>query len=477
MNSQADGRGESPHHMMMRGAGDEDGAGEVRPQVWARSRPLSPKIEWAILGLIYLAYFLLAWGYATQTPDWQIPDEPAHYNYVRQVVETHQLPVIEMGDWNQEYQVTLVATGFDEAYTDRLDQIQYEDHQPPLYYLLQTLAYPDLTHMRLFSALIGSGIIICTWALVRRMTHMPILALSAAAFVAFIPQRLAIMGGLSNDSLAETLVALTLLVMTSYLSTEQPQPRLALAMGVLVGLVFLTKTTAYYVAGVAGIAILLRWWRERWALPVALRHIGLYAVPALLMGSIWWVHGIQTYGGTDILGLQRHDEVVVGQLRTEDYINIELGGSQRLYWENLTRTTFQSFWGQFGWMAFPFKPDVFRLLRLWCVLTLIGLGIYGVSQYRHWTRLQWEWHVLLLLSITLVGAQFLLYNRSFVQFQGRYLYPALIPVAYSVALGWEGWVVPLQRRFPLIQWLPLLVTSTFVALSWYALDRVVSLLP
>lgn len=466
-----------PTQLLARGAQGEDGAGEVRPQVWARSRPLTPFIEWALLIAIYSTYLLLAWGYATQTPDWQIPDEPAHYNYVRQVVETGQLPVIEMGDWNQEYQNTLVATGFNETDLDHLDQIQYEDHQPPLYYLLQTVAYPNLTRMRLLSAFIGSGVIVCTWAIVRRMVGDPILALSAAAFVAFIPQRLAIMGGLSNDSLAETLVALTLLTLTYYLTSASPQPRLAFIMGILVGLIFLTKTTAYYVSGIAGLAILLRGRREQWALSQAMRHIALFTIPALLMGSIWWIHGVQTYGGTDILGLQRHDEVVIGQLRTEDYINIELGSSQRLYWDNLTRTTFQSFWGQFGWMAFPFKPNVFRLLRLWGVLTLIGLTLYSVRTFRQWRRSYWELNSLLILSILLVIAQFLLYNRTFVQFQGRYLYPALIPIAYLVAIGWAGWASLLQSRLPLLIWLPLLMTGTFALLSWYALNTIIPLLP
>jgi hypothetical protein len=51
-------------------------------------------IEYGLLALILVLYFALAYGYATRTPDWQIPDEPAHYNYVRQIVENGELPVI-----------------------------------------------------------------------------------------------------------------------------------------------------------------------------------------------------------------------------------------------------------------------------------------------------------------------------------------------------------------------------------------------
>jgi len=37
---------------------------------------------WPLL-LILLAYFVAGTLYAVQTPRWQGPDEPAHYNYLR----------------------------------------------------------------------------------------------------------------------------------------------------------------------------------------------------------------------------------------------------------------------------------------------------------------------------------------------------------------------------------------------------------
>ena len=102
------------------------------------------------------------------------------------------------------------------------------------------------------------------WATVRRLfPEMPWLALTIAAIVAFIPQRLAIMGGVSNDSLAEGLAALVMLGVVHYLSQVKPSGRLLFAIGVGVGLIFLTKSTVYFVSGIAGIAVLMRWWREK----------------------------------------------------------------------------------------------------------------------------------------------------------------------------------------------------------------------
>ncbi|MCQ3931567.1 MAG: hypothetical protein DPW16_14005 [Chloroflexi bacterium] len=448
-------------------------------------------IEYGLLTLIVILYLGFAYGYATRTPDWQVPDEPAHYNYIRQIVETGDLPVIEMGDWDSAYLDELKGSGFDPAVTENIDRVQYEDHQPPLYYLVQSVVYRlsdgDLKTLRVFSAVMGAGVIICAWAILRRVfPQHEWIGLSAAAFIAFIPQRLAIMGGVSNDSLAETIAALVLLMVTIYLVPPQSDvkpaaqttpSKLAFGLGLLVGLAFLTKTTVYYVVAVAGLAILWRCWHEKWPLKKSLSQIFAFGVPALILGGIWWVHGIQTYGGTDILGLQRHDKVVVGQLRTEDYIEKELGGSQQEYWENLSETTYHSFWGQLGWMALPMPNWIYQVIGFMLLVVLLGICLYV------WQSAGFKNRRLILglfaLGTSLVFAQFLIYNRTFVQFQGRYLYPALIPMAIGTAVAFYGWAA-WAARYTKWVWLPrlaFLIPFSQLGLAWYVLKQIVPLIP
>ena len=45
------------------------------------------RVEWIWIGLILIGYGVLVTRYATRTPDWQAPDEPAHVNYVRQIAD------------------------------------------------------------------------------------------------------------------------------------------------------------------------------------------------------------------------------------------------------------------------------------------------------------------------------------------------------------------------------------------------------
>jgi hypothetical protein len=81
-----------------------------------------------------LGYLIVGALYAALTPAWQSPDEPAHYNYVAQVARNGCCPKIEPGDWDSRYMEELKGARFLPELLDRLDTIQYEDHQPPLYY-------------------------------------------------------------------------------------------------------------------------------------------------------------------------------------------------------------------------------------------------------------------------------------------------------------------------------------------------------
>ena len=55
------------------------------------------------LAVNVLAYLFIAVLYAVNTPAWQVPDEPAHYNYIRQVAEKGCCPEIRPGDWDNTY--------------------------------------------------------------------------------------------------------------------------------------------------------------------------------------------------------------------------------------------------------------------------------------------------------------------------------------------------------------------------------------
>ncbi len=485
--------------------------------------------ERLLLYLLLLVYGIVGGLFAVLTPAWQVPDEPAHYNYIRQLVERRRCcPVIEPGDWDQAYLDEIKAARFDPALLDNLEAIQYEDHQPPLYYQMAAFFYRwsggNLIAVRLFSVLLGAGVVWCAYALSKTLLpDRPGVALGAAAFVAFLPQHVAMLAGVNNDSLVELLIGLVLVLLARYLLVDNGQtrrlgvvllvvalggltllligglvpsavgamflalvavgalwPRLAAtgdwqvwAIGMLVALIFATKATGYFIAGVVLLALYWRWRHDGWR-AVGWR-LAYFLVPALVLGGLWWARNISTYGFPDFLGLGAHDLVVTGQPRTADYL-AQVGAGA--YLNDALQTTFRSFWGQFGWMALPLQPWMYTALLALTLFAGGGLvvdrlalnrGAAGAAETKA-TRPVWA---LLWLVIGLTLLMYGYYNSEFLQLQGRYLYPALLPVALLLAVGvdaWRRWLLPGAGW---AQWLPLALFGLLAPFDVYLILRVI----
>lgn len=445
--------------------------------------PVDRLLERAFLSLFVLAYLVIAGLYALLTPLWQVPDEPAHYNVVRQVATTGCCPIIAMGDWDQAYLEAIKAARFSaESVAGRLESIQYEDHQPPLYYLLAAGVYGATDGnpyaLRLFSVLLGAGVVIVAWGAVRLVAPaQPYLALGVAGFVAFLPQHLAMMAGINNDSLTELIVALTLFACLVYVGNgKRVGPLIRLfshpsALGVLLGLAFLTKLTAYPLVAVIAAAILLRARTERWGVAKITAQLAWVLIPALVFGSLLWLRNLSVYPGLDPLAQAAHDRVVVGQPTTADYV-VQYGTAQWLGF--ITQTTFNSFWGQFGWMGVPMTDRIYAVLLGFTVLVVVG-AVIGVVRFRRWFTPP-QHHALLLMTwlASLALAAHGYYNLKFIQPQGRYLYPGLIPIAAMVAAGLVSWVTLLAApQRSIVRWAVPLVMVVFAGFAVYALFRII----
>jgi 4-amino-4-deoxy-L-arabinose transferase-like glycosyltransferase len=396
------------------------------------------------LVFILIAYLALGTAYALQTPAWQAPDEPAHYNYIQFIVEKHALPILHQGEYDQAYNEEFTRTPQNTA-SMSIDPLRYEDYAPPLYYLLAAPIYALtggwLTAIRLFSVILGGVLVVVAYLIgAEAYPDQMVFALGGAAFVAFVPQHLAVMSAVNNDSLAELLIALAVLQsMRLFRSTPIPRRKLIL-LGVTLGLGLLTKATFYYTAvPIAFVALavyaakrspLKKQTRETRGWRVFVKQTLIVFVPALLIGVVWWLRNLIVYGGLDVMGLARHNAVVVGQPTTAQWL-IDYGAGGLL--QRFLATTYRSFWGQFGWMSTPMPDREYLLLGGLCVVALIGWLWWLVE--RGMKRPTPQAIILILLFVLTVGG-YLYYNVTFVQHQGRYLFPALIPIGLAFAIGW-----------------------------------------
>jgi 4-amino-4-deoxy-L-arabinose transferase-like glycosyltransferase len=421
---------------------------------------------------ILLVYLTLAAFFAITTPSWQNPDEPAHYNYVAFVATEGRLPVLQMGDYDEAYLQRLKDEKFPTALS--IAPVRYEFHQPPLYYLLAAPVYwlsgGSLLALRLFSALIGAGIIwllsLCFQAV---FPEKPGVVLAATAFVAFLPMHLAILAAVNNDALAELVIAGGLLVLLRWImdsgrrtADDIPHspfciPHLLL-LGFLIGLGFLTKATAYILLPVAVLTVAARAITRSPIHPFTtrLRHILSsllpLILPSLLLGLPLWLRNRATYGGLDFLGLGWHDQVVTGQPTTVDWI---AANGWAAYWQRAWDFTFNSFWGVFGWLGVFMDERVYTLLLIFSGIVAVGLLVGLLRIASVWRPAPAEQRsvskpsglddsasqsrglFVALLLLAGVIASYIWYNLGFIQHQGRYLFPALFAFGLLVALGWQ----------------------------------------
>ena len=414
-----------------------------------------------IMALILLAYLGIAGLYAIYTPDWQVPDEPAHYNYIRHLVETGRLPILQIGDYDQDYLEEIKSRLFPPDLS--IEPIRYEAWQPPLYYLLAAPIYRltggALLTLRLLSVIMGGGVVLLTYFVVRTaLSHTDTLALCAAAFVAFLPQHVAMMAGVNNDSLAELLMAAILLLLVRHVRGLGRRSEMLL-LGLLLGLGLVTKGTAYIAAPLALLAILWRARDDGLSLRATATRLLPVFLPALILSLPWWIRNLILYGGSDFLARRWHDTVVFDQPRTAAWVQ-QFGLANVL--RSGTETTFRSFWGQFGWMGVLMDNRIYLALALLSGVVGLGALVALVRRLRagEWEDQQQAALAILATTFLLTGVIHIWYNLTFVQHQGRYLFPALIPIALAFAVGVRE--VP---RPPTARWLSALLLVSLVLLG------------
>lgn len=398
-----------------------------------------------ILSVIIILYVLMAALYAINTPKWQAPDEPAHFNYIRTIAETGSLPVLQRGDYDQDYLEKIKAAKFPPSLS--IDSVRYESYQPPLYYLIATPIYmltrafgldAAVIALRLLGAALGAALVYAAYRSVRAMfpdDHL--LALGTAGAIATIPQFIAISASISNDTAATLVLALIFWIAVKRAKSQVSDKRFWTLGGLLFGAALLTKTTAY----VPGAALLAGAEAARLRLGMSkitlsgLRYLFYVFLMAVALFVPWLTHGALIYGITDPLGIARHDSVVVGQPTTAEMISRY--GFNHIAFDYFA-VTFKSFWGQFGWMGVLINDRLYVVLMVLTGAAAFGAILWAIRIIRHRELITepQHWLVGLLLVLLLTAfADYVAYNFKFFQLQGRYLFPALIAIAFFLVAG------------------------------------------
>jgi hypothetical protein len=283
-----------------------------------------------------------------------------------------------------------------------------------------------LHRLRLLSAVMAAVTVWLIGVMARRAGASGAMAAVVAAMAGFTPQFTFIGGSLNNDNLANLASAACLAALMGAVGRRASGASGLLvwgAAGCAAGVGVLSKFTTITLLG-AGVAAL---WMARRAVAAASGQRGAaarravafflpaLAIPAPLLAANFWRWGDPFAAGAQLATLP---QLVDRKPLLSLYF---VGEFPRVLW--------RSFWGTFGWMSFPMPGWLDLAFVLLGTAGLIGLamalrrGALGAP------------HALAGGVIGMQVAQVAIYNLTFTQAQGRFLFPVIGPVMLLLAAG------------------------------------------
>jgi hypothetical protein len=405
--------------------------------------------------------------YNAVTPPWQAPDEPDHFQYAAFLVRYHRFPT-RQDTVTEEWLQTQVYASMQEydfwarrAHTPAPPALEKEYRaavgHPPLYYLLGALLLAPFSRcdlvtqlhvLRLGSALLGTLTVLVAYLTARALfPEDASWQLAVPAFIVFLPMHTFITSSVNNDSLAELLASLVVYSLLRILK-EGLSWRRVVSVSCLLVSGLLTKRTTAFAIPLAALTII----------PLYYLRAKSPKLPPTDKASRWlrsqyiWLLVISAIG-LSLWALSRHSPFAIRHfhllLEPQRYAPAAFK-TYALFFS----LTFASFWANFGWMNVPLDLGWYAALAAFSLLALYGLCPFAIRVVRGPETLEiWQKGALLmlLLAVVLILAQtFSLMIVQGIPQQGRYLFPALIPLAMFFTLGLREWV-PIRYRgvFPL----------------------------
>lgn len=455
-----------------------------------------------------LVAFLNGAAWSIITPPFQGRDEPSHFAYVQQLVENGGLPHV-VTEEHEEYspQESVVLQGLQSSQIRLFPQhhsLSSESQQrtlerdvgmnlsrkgsgeanvatsePPLYYALQTVPYAlggkntlaQLELMRLFDALLAALTVVLIFLFIRELLPGSPWVASVGALCGAVQPLFGFMAGTVNPETMLYTVCAALLLCLARAFRRGLTLRLAIVLGTLIAVGFLTKLNFVGVAFGAFVALTLLGLRELRARGVkmlaplgAAAGIGISPVALYALANV--ASGRSTFGYASTLtsvvanSSIPHSASYVWQLylpRLPGMVHYLRGVS------TLRDVWFDRFVGLYGWIDTQFPPWVYNvaLVPAAAILLLLLRALFA-----HLAALRVRWVELLSYAAIAVGLMAMIGLTSFssdaVQHleayaDPRYLLPLLPLMCAAIGLAVRG----AGRR-----WAPVagaLIVMTFLA--------------
>jgi 4-amino-4-deoxy-L-arabinose transferase-like glycosyltransferase len=424
---------------------------------------VSRRVERLLLAGVLGLFLVLGVAYSIVVPPFEASDELWHYPMVKFIADHWDLPVQDpanVGPWRQEGSQPPLYYALAAAATSWIDTSDVEEARHLNPHVDNGIATADgninlVVHhptretfpwrgtvlavhlVRLLSVLMGAAAVYLTYLLVRQiLPDRPALALGAAAVHAFTPMVLFISGAVNNDNLVVPLSTLALLLI---IRVKDPSPISERrdwelwALGVVLGLGALTKTSSLGLTLLTALAVTVRAVRRRsWR--ALLQGSLATLLPFLVIAGWWYGRNLRLYG--DLTGFNVFFEI----LGIRD-VPADLSQLWRERFSFLA-----GYWGNFGGLNVPMAPWTYAAMEV--VVVVAGLGVIAAvvrSQVRCRrpgaggspdSQLSF---IICILWALLVSVPWLWWARVTWSSQGRLVFPAISVWSMLLVLGLAAW--------------------------------------
>jgi 4-amino-4-deoxy-L-arabinose transferase-like glycosyltransferase len=401
------------------------------------------------LGWLAVLYILVGITYILVTPVLEKQDEDGHYGYILYLRKHRTLPPLSFSDgFPSEYKqpplyyiVTSILTSWlpDVADPDHLLVTNpYMDFSVPGYrndnrnvFLHPPHMTPLILGARLVSLLFGLGTMIVSYFLALQLfPQKSMVPIATAAVVGFQPKFLYIATAVNNDAAMAFFGAL-IVTFLIYRLQKSTLPYFAVLLGGLLGLASIIKVSGLVFFPLTGLALLFI---HRGSCRAFFRDGVTVVAVALLIGGWWYARNALFYD--DPLSIDTHiaDDAVARPLG--DRAGRDLSSIEHTFWANPSRTFVSRIW-------------LDEILIWWGRISL-GLLILGFFlNYQSVQTIKSAQIILLSWPATFLFLLVVYWTRKFAWAYGRFLLPAVAPIALLFVLGWLYIFPPGWRRLTL----------------------------
>lgn len=412
--------------------------------------------------------------YLIIVPPWQSPDEPTHFEYAQVLANKKSFLSLPQSDLKLQREIiasmdkysfwsflgqerpqplpnTFIQTPFLKLVPTQIGI------KPPLYYFIASLflrLFPQysiifklylLRSLSLFFSITTVAVIFFTARLILPQDYY--FQLTVAACAAFLPQFMLIGTSVSPDPIANMISAsfiyCLIKIQVRGLTIFRFMVSLAL---VIIGVSVTYKCFELVPIFFLGIIIyvifeplsLKKW--GRWLAGMTLM-VGLFTVAFVALARI-----IPSVTRILIVRLRQPYTNLSGLLRGELH-------PASFYYPWFNNELFKSFWIKFGWAMFTLKPVYYFIIKIACILAVIGLMVFLIRlvlrRKSFSPALKRAFFTLIVANLVVLTAYYLYWGLGYrnVTAQGRHLFISLSAWAILFVLGWKELLSERMRVF------------------------------